>query len=140
MNEDTDTPLVYDNILTDGPELHLQGGYCSSCDSYHFPAQEKCSECLGEVEYVDIGKSGNIYSVTTIRTRAPLGLPSPYSVAYVDLDEVPLRIFSLMAPNEAGQYHIGQAVELHVAPIGRNNNNEICIRPYFHSLSNPLNK
>ncbi|MBL4801787.1 MAG: hypothetical protein JKY45_07815 [Emcibacter sp.] len=136
MTEQHDIPLVYDNILTPGPEVHLQGGYCPSCDLYHFPQQDRCTECLGTVNTTDLGNKAVIHSVTTIRTRAPLGLPSPYSVAYLDLKHVPLRVFSLMDPAEAGQYSIGQEVELQVAPLGLNNNKEICLRPYFRTCAN----
>jgi len=135
MSEQNYIPLVYDNILTPGPEVHLQGGYCPTCDRYHFPLQERCTECLGVIQTADLGRRGEIYSVTTVRTRPPLGLPRPYSVAYVDLADVPLRVFSLMDPAEAGQYQIGQAVELNVAPLGLNNDKQICLRPYFSSLN-----
>lgn len=131
MIEQMDIPLVYENILTRGPVVHLQGGYCPACDHYHFPIQEICTQCLGETQTADLGKYAKIHSVTTIRTRAPLGLPRPYSVAYVDMKDVPLRIFSLMDPAEAGQYQIGQDVELDVAQIGVNNAGDACLRPYF---------
>lgn len=134
MSEQTDIPLVYDGILTPGPDVHLQGGYCPSCEKYHFPQQDKCRECLGNVTTADLGKRGVVHSVTTIRTRPPLGLPRPYSVAYVDLEDVPLRVFSLMDPAEAGQYQIGQAVALNVAPLGLNNDKQTCLRPYFSAL------
>lgn len=131
---DTEIPLVFDNIITAGPEVHLQGAYCASCETYCFPMQEKCSGCLGELQVADLGNLGKIYSVTTIRTRAPLGLPSPYSVALVDMEDVPLRVFSLMNPAEAGRYQIGQPVELDVATLGFDNNKEPCRRPYFGAL------
>lgn len=137
MSEQNDIPLVYDNILTAGPEVHLQGGYCPTCNQYHFPIQESCMECLGAVESADLGKRGVVHSVTTIRTRPPLGLPRPYSVAYLDLVDVPLRIFSLMDPAEAGKYQIGQAVELNVAPLGLNNEKQVCRRPYFSTFGPP---
>ncbi|MCF8475319.1 MAG: OB-fold domain-containing protein [Emcibacter sp.] len=137
MSVQNTIPLVYDNILTSGPDFHLQGGYCPDCDRYYFPIKESCMECLGSVDKADLGKRGIVYSVTTIRTRPPLGLPQPYSVAYVDLENVPLRVFSLMDPSEAGQYCIGQTVELKVAPLGLNNNKQVCLRPYFRSISSP---
>jgi len=137
MSEQKDIPLVYDNILTPGPEVHLQGDYCPACDRYHFPLQERCTECLGKTQVADLGKRGEIYSVTTIRTRPPLGLSRPYSVAYVDLEDVPLRVFFLLDPAEAGQYKIGQVVELKVAPLGLNNDKQVCLRPYFSPLSTP---
>ena len=82
-----------------------------------------------------MGRRATIHSVTTIRTRAPLGLPSPYSVAYVDMEEVPYRMFALLDPKEAGNYHIGQEVELSVGPLGVNNDNQPCRRPYFSPRS-----
>ncbi len=135
MTQQMDIPLVYENILTAGPEVHLQGGYCPACNQYHFPIRQICPQCLGKTQVADLGKRGEIYSVTTVRTRPPLGLPRPYSVAYVDLEDVPLRVFSLLGPAEAGQYQIGQVVELKVAPLGLNNDKQVCLRPYFSSLT-----
>ncbi len=131
MNELNDMPLVYDDILTSGPEVHFQGSHCPSCEAYQFPSQDICPACLGETEKADMGKRATIHSVTTIRTKAPLGLPSPYSVAYVDMEDVPFRMFALMDPKEAGNYYIGQKVELSVGPLGVNNDNQACLRPYF---------
>jgi len=130
-------PLVYDNIIaTVSPpegDIHLQGGYCASCGQYHFPIADNCPNCFGDVERANLGRDAQIHSVSTIRTKAPLGLPSPYSVAYVDMKDVPLRLFALMAPEEAGHYQIGQSVELVVAPLGVNNQDEPCLRPYFRA-------
>ncbi|WP_417624237.1 Zn-ribbon domain-containing OB-fold protein [Paremcibacter congregatus] len=135
MSHSNDIPLVFEGILTSDPKAHFLGSHCPSCDVYQFPAQEICPECLGETQEADMGRRATIHSVTTIRTRAPLGLPSPYSVAYVDMEEVPYRMFALLDPKEAGNYHIGQEVELSVGPLGVNNDNQPCRRPYFSPRS-----
>lgn len=131
MKDQANMSLIYDDIITVGPDVHLKGGYCPSCELYYFPRQDRCAGCFGDVQSANLGKDAVIYSVTTIRTKAPLGLPSPYSVAYVDLNDVPLRIFALLDPSNAGKYNIGQDVELQVAPLGLNNDQEPCLRPYF---------
>ena len=37
----------------------------------------------------EIGNRGHIHSFTAVRTKPPLGLPQPYGVGYVDLDDEP---------------------------------------------------
>ncbi|GHF14006.1 hypothetical protein GCM10017044_05120 [Kordiimonas sediminis] len=131
MNDFSQIPPVYAGIFTADKPPSLIGGQCTSCGAHHFPKPDICPDCLSEVRGADFGQSATIYSVTTVRTRAPLGLPSPYSVALVDLEDVPCRIFALMDPEQAGSFSIGQRVSLHVAPIGVNNEQKACLRPYF---------
>lgn len=123
-------PAVYPGIFSVEGDLHLLGGFCSCCQSYQFPIPEICPGCFGEVESVNLGSTGTLYTATTIRTKPPLGLPRPYRVGYVDLTSAPLRIFTLLDSDQP-QLSIGQNVHLKVAQLGLNSQGEPCLRPYF---------
>jgi len=60
-----------------------------------------------------------------------MGLPQPYSLGYIDLDDIPLRIFCLLDPAANDQLKIGLPVHLKVAPLGHDSNGKPCLRPYF---------
>lgn len=124
-------PAVRPGIFSAGENPHLLGGYCSRCGTHHFPAPEICPGCFGPVEEVDLGGRATLYSITTIRIKPPLGLPKPYRVGYVDLLRVPLRIFTLLDPDQDQQLSIGQELQLKVARLGVNADGVPCLRPYF---------
>lgn len=113
------------------PLPHLCGGRCPGCGRYYFPRPDHCLDCQAPVETADLGRHGVIYSHTTIRTRPPYGLPRPYAVALIDLDDVPLRVFCLLDPASIGSYAIGQAVALSVAALGHDGHEVPCLRPLF---------
>ncbi|QIB66066.1 Zn-ribbon domain-containing OB-fold protein [Kineobactrum salinum] len=106
------------------------------CDFFQFPRQEHCPGCLQSLQERSLGGTGVIYSVTTVRVRPPLGLPQPYAVAYVDLDDVPLRVFGLIDPDQCESVCIGDRVVLKVLPLGLNQQQQSCLRPCFHRLTN----
>ncbi|WP_321393726.1 Zn-ribbon domain-containing OB-fold protein [Emcibacter sp.] len=131
MNEQHNLPPVKEGVFTTGQKPQLLGGYCPRCGHYHFPFQDYCSKCLGEMEHREIGCHGRIESVTSVRTKPPLGLPRPYTVAWIDLEETSLRVFSLIDPETAEEARIGSAVFLKILPLGVNLANEPCLRPCF---------
>lgn len=110
---------------------YLCGGRCKTCGSYFFPCPDGCSRCQGEVESVNLGRHGVIYAHTVIRTRPPYGLPRPYAVALVDLEDVPLRLFCLLDPAHIGDFGIGTPVELAIAAMGHDGQERPCLRPLF---------
>jgi uncharacterized OB-fold protein len=109
----------------------LLGGFCPLCVTHYFPRPKYCRICLGPVEEVDLGSEGTIYSFTVIRKKAPLGLPLPYGVGFVDLKETGLRIFCLFDPAALDRLRIGLAVRLEVGEMGHNGIGAPCLRPYF---------
>jgi uncharacterized protein len=117
----------------------LLGGYCARCRRYYFPRPRYCPGCLDEPETREVGNRGRIHSFTTVRTKAPLGLPEPYAVGYVDLDREMggpgLRVFSLFDPGSTDTLRIGAMVTLRVAPLGHNGRGEPCLRPFFKLVS-----
>ena len=109
----------------------LLGSKCSSCNECFFPPTAYCRKCLEPTAEADLGSEGVLYSCTVIRTKAPLGLPTPYAVGYVDLAVSSLRIFFLLDPDEIETFKPGLAVRLAVKPLGVDQQGSPCLRPYF---------
>ena len=138
MTENLISPML-PGIFTlppDGEELPmLLGGYCAHCDEYFFPRPRYCPRCLEIPDSREIGNRGRIHSSTVVRTKPPLGLPQPYSVGYVDLDEDTagsgLRVFCLFDPDTVDELRIGGKVTLKVTPMGHDGRGESRLRPFF---------
>ena len=101
-----------------GAEAQLLGGYCPSCQACYYPRPQYCPSCLGDVDLRPVGRRGRIHSFTVVRTKPPLGLPQPYSVGYVDLEESGLRVFALLDPERIEDLSLGARVHLIVRAIG----------------------
>lgn len=131
----TEMPPVAPGIFAlptcDGSAPQLLGGLCPACQRYIFPRPRYCPTCLRPLEEVSLGATGTIYSFTVVRTKPPLGLPRPYSIGYVDLDRVALRIFCLLDPDSIDGFRVGLPVELAVEPMGHNARGSLCLRPFF---------
>jgi uncharacterized OB-fold protein len=136
--KETVLPPVVHNIFAPSAQgsgrFELLGGRCDACDDYSFPKAEHCHHCHADTSKVSLGADGVIYSFTVVRTKPPLGLPQPYAVAYIDLKDVPLRVFCLLDPEQTGDAVIGASVRLSVAPLGVNNAGQDCLRPFFRLL------
>jgi len=113
----------------------LLGGFCPACNRYYFPRPRYCRSCLGQTEETPLSSKGVIYSFTVIRRKPPLGLPEPYSVGYVDLEESGLRVFSLLDPESIDQLRIGLKVRLVVEPLGHDGHGSPRLRPYFTPIT-----
>lgn len=79
---------------------------------------------------VELGGTGTLHAFTTIHVRPPFGLPQPYSVGYVDLDEVPLRVFALLG----GALRKGARMRLFARPTGVGGDGQPCLRPVFEGV------
>ena len=137
MNFDAtnDIPPVAPGIFTlppyDKSPPRLLGGLCPDCNQNYFPKPRYCPVCLGPTEETVLGSEGRIYSFTVVRRRAPLGLPEPYSVGYIDLTETGLRIFCLLDPAAIDQLRIDLPVRLAVGQLGHDGHGSPRLRPYF---------
>lgn len=127
-------PGVFDFGETDGAP-YLCGGRCRTCGRHAFPRPATCIHCQGDMEPVSLGRNGVIYGHTIIRTRPPYGLPRPYGVALIDLEDAPLRVFCLLDPACLDDFAIGSPVQLAVAPLGHDGQNQPCLRPIFQLRS-----
>lgn len=110
----------------------LMGSRCPDCGAWAFPAVARCPRCQGSPAPVRVGTAGRLYTYTVVRTRAPFGLPEPYAVGYVDLDESGLRVFGLIDPSVAGELEVGQHMEIGLRPIGVDGRGRPCLRPLFY--------
>ena len=130
-----DIPPAVSGIFTlppyDKAPPMLLGGFCRICNRYYFPKPKYCRVCLGEVDETALSPEGTIYSFTVIRRKPPFGLPTPYSVGYIDLSESGLRIFCLLDPMAVNQIQVGTAVRLAVRPLGHDGHGAPRLRPYF---------
>lgn len=109
----------------------LVGGYCATCDRYFFPAGGQCPGCYDKLQRRVFGELGRLYSFTVVRTRAPFALPEPYAVGYVDLDDVPLRVFALLDPAAIPLLEVGARLILKSMQLGENALATPCLRPVF---------
>lgn len=134
-DQSIDLPPVMPGLFAWPPDRterpRLLGGYCPACGRHFFPRPHYCPGCLGRVESSEVGVTGVIYSHTVVRVKAPLGLPEPYAVGYVDLDQTGLRVFSLFDPEAIPRLRVGLAVVLTVTPLGQNLFGSPCLRPVF---------
>lgn len=109
----------------------LLGSHCRRCDRLQFPRAAVCPDCLGETVEQELGSRGRIYTYTVVRTKPPLGLPAPYAVGYVDLEDCGLRVFALLDASATQRLQIGAAVRLTVQPLGHDGHGNPCLRPLF---------
>jgi uncharacterized protein len=122
---------VFEGIFEEGPSPSLIGGYCETCKRYYFPKPVVCPQCLGQAKGAPLSTQGTLYSYTVVRTKAPYGLPQPYAVGYVDLEESGLRIFSLLDSTRIEGFKIGGSLELRIGPVGVDSHGQPCLRYYF---------
>ncbi len=134
MGQEQQLPPVMAGIFTpaEGGRLpSLLGRRCPACALVFFHPRSHCPSCLGPMETVDLGGRGELHSFTVVRTKAPLGLPQPYGVGFVDLPQDGPRVFCLLDPGALDRLRLGQAVRLAVAPLGHDQQGRPCLRPYF---------
>ncbi len=120
-------------VAADG-RAELLGSHCTRCARSHFPAAALCPACLAPTQPRSLGARGRLYSYTVVRTKPPLGLPAPYAVGYVDLEDGGLRVFALLDAAQPQRLQIGAALQLHVAPLGHDGHGNACLRPLFRPL------
>lgn len=72
----------------------FQGGRCA-CGAIDHPPRTRCLACgaIDDWVYERLPRSGEVYSVVTVHTPVP-GIPGPYGIAIVSLDEIPVRVLA----------------------------------------------
>jgi uncharacterized protein len=87
-------------------------GKCRQCDAYHFYPRALCPHCFSErTEWVPAKGSGLIYTFSTLHR----GVPEPYTIAYVTLDEGASMMTNLVDCDPA-KLKIGARVRLVFKP------------------------
>ena len=102
----------------DGPEGTLIGHRCRDCGVTVFGPATFCQACTSfEVEQVDLGTTGTLYSYTIVRIP-PAGWPGPvpYILGQVELPSGP-QVLAEVVDCEQGDLAIGMAVELAVHAV-----------------------
>jgi uncharacterized OB-fold protein len=139
MNEEHTVVAFMPGIFTPPPydesPPRLLGGFCPKCRKYYYPRPLYCRTCLDPVEEAVLDSMGTLYSFTIVRIKPPMGLPKPYGLGYVDLNETGLRVFGLLDPNVLDRLSIGLPVHLAVDVLGRDIQGNPCLRPYFTPIT-----
>lgn len=92
----------------------LVSGRCTNCGAYSFPKRNVCARCGpgSQVEQVMVSGQGRVYASTVVRVPSPVGLKPPYAYGYVDMDDVPLRVFALFSRRDVEGISPGEPVRL----------------------------
>lgn len=93
-------------------ERRLLIGLCLDCGRHHFYPRALCPHCLSErTDWVEAEGGGAVYSYSVMRR----GVPAPYAIAYVRLDEGVIVLTNLV-DCDFDALEIGQRVRLAFAP------------------------
>ena len=87
-------------------------GKCDACGEYHFYPRRICPHCFADqVKWVPAKGTGTIYTYSTMHR----GVPVPYTIAYVTLDEGVSMITNIV-DFPPGSLTIGQKVKVQFTP------------------------
>lgn len=94
----------------------LLGSRCLSCEELFFPKKELalCGYCQsGELEEVELSRTGKIYSYTVVSQRPPVYYKGevPYALGFVELPEG-IRIETLFTGCGPDSLQVGMDVEM----------------------------
>jgi uncharacterized OB-fold protein len=86
---------------------------CRSCGTHQLYPRWRCLRCRGQVEWVEAGGGGTVYSFTVIRQNFSRSFRHliPYVVTLVDLDEGP-RVMSNLVGCDPADVRIGMPVRV----------------------------
>jgi uncharacterized OB-fold protein len=86
---------------------------CQLCGIHQLYPRWRCLRCRGQVEWVEAGGGGTVYSFTVIRQNFSRSFRHliPYVVALVDLDEGP-RVMSNLVGCDPADVRIGMPVRV----------------------------
>ena len=102
----------------EGTEGVLLGAHCRDCGIYVFGPATFCQACTSsDLETVELGKQGVLYSYTVVRVP-PQGWPGqiPYFLGQIELREGPQVLAEVIDCLEA-DLKIGMPVELALVPV-----------------------
>jgi uncharacterized protein len=90
------------------PKLRWEAGRCTACGTLAFPPRLRCLGCGSEAgwELAALPRTGDVYSTVTVHIPVP-GLPTPYSLAIVELGDVGVRALVKVTGAPAGAVAIG---------------------------------
>ncbi len=59
---------------------------CAECGRIHLEGADRCGHCGGETKRREVSGRGQIYSFSSVHI-GPKGMPTPYRIALVELEE-----------------------------------------------------
>ncbi|MCI4336206.1 MAG: Zn-ribbon domain-containing OB-fold protein [Thermoplasmata archaeon] len=80
-----------------------------------WPPRVICPKChSGDLEWIDLPRSGHVYAFSAVLAGAPLGMESevPFVVGLTDLDGSPLRLFGRIVGRAWTECRVGMPVEV----------------------------
>ncbi|CAJ62159.1 MULTISPECIES: Zn-ribbon domain-containing OB-fold protein [Frankia] len=89
-------------------KLRWDAGKCDACGTLALPPRRRCLNCGSEDGWslTPLPRTGEVYTVVTVHVPVP-GLPTPYSLAIVQLDGVDVRALVKVTGAPAGTVQIG---------------------------------
>ena len=85
---------------------------CDGCGTYRFPARDICSRCLSRgASWKPVSGRGTIFSLAVMHQSYHPGLPTPYAVVVVELEEG-TRMISNIEGIPPHDVRIGMPVEV----------------------------
>lgn len=94
---------------TDVGELRVQR--CSSCQAVRWPPRPMCAACHStETDWVAVAPRGTVYSWVGVEHQTARGLPSPYVLGLVELDDAPVRMLGRLVGIDRSGAAIGARV------------------------------
>lgn len=86
---------------------------CCSCRAWRYPPRKYCPECgSGEAEWKPVSGKGSILSFAIFHHDFGAGLPLPYAIILVRLEEGPVMVGRLVE-SSLERLRIGLPVEVH---------------------------
>ncbi len=102
-----------------GAQGTLLGSRCLRCGSHTFGTVPSCQSCYStDVESVELGSEGTLYSYTVVRTPPPGWQGEvPYLLGQVELPQGP-HVVSQVVDCALEGVHIGMKMLLHLDDVG----------------------
>ena len=114
-------------------EDRLTTTQCKDCKTVHWPPRLMCTECLSEnLEWIDMPKTGKIYSYTVVWAGLPPALvdKAPVTYALVDFDNG-VRMFTAIVDSNPDDIKTGKEVKLSVGKVDPDHEGRDRVIPYF---------
>ena len=96
--------------LGEGPLCPLVVGVCPACGAVRHPVPDGCPTCGGAVQR-QTAATGRLVSWTVVH-HAPPGFTAPYTIAWVELDDVGIGVMGRLATPSSLPLRSGAAVSV----------------------------
>ena len=103
--------------------------FCDACQCFHHYPRALCPHCFSDrTRWQEARGTGRIYTFSVLR----LGTPTPFALAYVELDEGP-RMLTNLVDCDLDQLQIGLPVRM----VGKTADDGVTVVPMFTPVAAP---